>query len=105
MTEHDPYVDADQLEADADTQRTLSELSDSVDDKGFVWLMSGLRGRRFVYRILARSPLLEPSFQGNAMGMANAEGRKSTTYWLISEIQRLCPASYLTMMQENHKNG
>jgi len=102
-TEHDPYVDTEQSENSA-LRTSLSELQSETDDKGFVWLLNGKRGRRFVYRILAEAKIMHPSFSPNAMQMAKQEGEKAIGYWIFSEIQRLCPASYQVMMQEN-QNG
>lgn len=101
VSEHDPYADVAQQEEDADLRRLASELEADADDKAFVWLMSGPRGRRFVYRLLSEAKVMQSSFNPNAMHMAKQEGRKEIGYWLLALTQRLCPAGYQTMMQEN----
>lgn len=102
MSEHEPY-DLDQQEFDADLRRVATTLAAENEDADFVWLMKGPKGRRFMRRLLEHTGVFRSSFQANSMVMAHREGTKDVGYWLLSQLERLCPESYHTMMQE-HRN-
>jgi hypothetical protein len=102
VNEHDPY-DLDQSQLDADLRQAAVALSHEVEDEDLVWLMGGKKGRRIARRILALTGVFRSSFHPNAMTMAKSEGNKEVGYWLLDQIQKLCPDAYHTMMQE-HKN-
>ena len=103
MSEHDPF-DLEEQELRSDLRRVASRLSSEHDDADFVWLMSGPRGRRIVRRLLDRAGVWRTSFHPNTMEMSRQEGAKQTGYWILAQIDRLCPSEYTTMMQE-HKHG
>ena len=104
MSDYDP-TDLEQQAADSDLRSATAQLATESDDAGFVWLMSGPKGRRFVYRVLDRAGVLRTSWVPNALQMSMLEGQKQVGYWLFDMIQRLCPEGFNTMMQENRKNG
>jgi len=103
VSEHDPF-DLEEQELRGDLRRVASRLSSENDDADFVWLMSGPRGRRIVRRLLDRAGVWRTSFHPNTMEMSRQEGAKQTGYWILAQIDRLCPSEYTTMMQE-HKHG
>lgn len=103
LSDHDPFDLAEQELRD-DIRRVASKLSSENDDADFVWLMSGPRGRRIVRRLLERAGVFRTSFHPNTMEMSRQEGAKQTGYWILSQIDRLCPGEYTTMMQE-HRDG
>lgn len=103
MSDHDPF-DLDEQSMRDDIRRVASKLSNETDDADFVWLMSGPRGRRIVRRLLDRAGVFRTSFHPNTMEMSRQEGAKQTGYWLLAQIDRLCPRGYTTMMQE-HRDG
>jgi hypothetical protein len=100
--EHDPFDLEEQAQREelvSSTARSAAEL----EAKDFVWLMEGPRGRRIVYRLLSRCGVFRTSFSPNAMEMARQEGLKQLGYWILSEIERLCPAFYTTMLEEKRQ--
>ena len=99
VSDHDPF-DLEEQELRDDIRRVASKLSSETDDADFVWLMSGPRGRRIVRRLLDRAGVFRTSFHPNTMEMSRQEGSKQTGYWILAQIDRLCPAEYTTMMQE-----
>lgn len=99
MGDYDP-TDLDGIQHDADLQRRAAKLAIENEDADFVWLMAGPKGRRVVRRLLELTGVFRTSFSANAMQMAQQEGRKQAGYWLLDQIQRLCPDDYHTMMQE-----
>ena len=103
LSDHDPF-DLEEQDTRDDIRRVASKLSGETDDADFVWLMSGPRGRRIVRRLLGRAGVFRTSFHPNTMEMSRQEGAKQTGYWILSQIDRLCPGEYTTMMQE-HKDG
>lgn len=102
MTGQDPY-DLDQIQVDDDLRRSAENLSAEVEDKIFAWVMDGPKGRRFVRQLLGRTGVFRSAFSANAMQMAAAEGNKQIGYWLLEQIERLCPADYHTMIEEAKK--
>ncbi len=103
MSDHDPF-DLDKQEQREDFRRVASRLLAETEDSDFVWLMSGPRGRRIVRRLLDRAGIYRTSFHPNAMEMSKQEGSKQMGYWLLAQIDRLCSAEYVQMMQE-HKDA
>ena len=103
VSDHDPF-DLDKQELREDYRRAASRLLSETEDSDFVWLMSGPRGRRMVRRLLDRAGVYRTSFHPNAMEMSKQEGSKQMGYWLLAQIDRLCSAEYVQMMQEG-KNG
>ena len=99
MSDHDP-LDLDEQEKRDDIRRASSLLAIENDVAGFVWLMSGPKGRRFVRRLLDQTGVTLSSFCPNAMEMSKREGRKQIGYWIRDLIEEHCPQDYHTMMQE-----
>lgn len=104
LSDHDPF-DLDQQELRDDIRRVASQLASETDDADFVWLMSGPRGRRIARRLLDRAGIFRTSFHPNTMEMSRQEGAKQTGYWVLAQIDRLCPQEYTRMMQETRKDG
>lgn len=100
MSDHDPF-DLDQLEERDDLRRAVSNLDAKNEDEDFAWLMSGPNGRRIVRRLLGLSKVFQTSFHPNTMQMSLQEGKKQMGYWLLDQIQRLCPEHYRTMIEES----
>lgn len=69
-----------------------------VDD--LLWLMSDVRGRRFVWRLLTRSGIYRTSFNTDSLAMAFAEGRRNEGLVLLDEVARHCPRRFSEMQTE-----
>lgn len=57
-------------------------------------------GRRFVWRLLEQAGLLSPSYTEPPTGAAYNEGRRAVAIALLKEVQRVCPDSYATSVEE-----
>lgn len=66
-------------------------------------LMSGTAGRSWVYDILLRAHLFEPSFSDNPLVMAFKEGERNFGLALFSDIMTACPQYYIQMMEEKNE--
>lgn len=72
----------------------------------FRWLISDVRGRRFVYGLLKESRVLEPTYDPASVrevtvDMAYQEGRKVCGYKLLKRILAEAPDSLMRMIKEN----
>ena len=78
------------------------ELSRSLADEDFRWLMQQQRGRRIVWRLLQRSRFSDPAFSKNAMLLARHTGIKEFGETeLRNRIDQLCPELWPVMVTEN----
>ena len=66
----------------------------------FRWLMADLRGRRFVWDLLAKAGLFRSSFGGSAELTAFNEGRRDLGLSVLADMMRLCPEQYARMQAE-----
>jgi len=103
MSDYDP-TDLDAQHEQADLRRATGAAHSEVEARDFRWLMSGAKGRRIVYRVLKQCGAFQTSFSPNAMEMARVEGGKQIAYWLMHEIDRLCPEHYPTMLEEKRND-
>lgn len=95
-------IDAEREEQEALRER--EEHDQLVWDGDFERLMSQDWGRRIVWRALTRARLHATSFCSNAMSMAFEEGQKQEGYFLMAQIDRLCPETYHQMVRENTRD-
>lgn len=75
-----------------------------VERDDLVWLMSGKRGRRVVYRQLERAGVWRSSFNTDAMQMAFNEGMRNEGLALTAKLMAYCPTQYAEMTTENLQN-
>lgn len=100
MADHDPYdLKGQQLaqEERKDKEQALQALWDS----DVRWLMGGKKGRRVVFRILEKAGAFRSVFSTNNAQMAFNEGQRNIGLFLLGAINRLCPETYLTMLEEH----
>ncbi len=71
-----------------------------IEKEDVIWLMSGKRGRRFVYSILERAGVFKLSFDENPLKMSFNEGRRNEGLALMSKLMKYCPKSYTAMLEE-----
>lgn len=82
-------------------QATQEAIARRQADEDLVWLMNDQRGRRFLWRQMAKANVFSPVFNPDAMVMAWNEGRRNEGLQLLTEINRLCPELYPVMAAEN----
>ncbi|MEQ0776176.1 endopeptidase [Paraburkholderia tropica] len=63
------------------------EVQIELDD--VAWLMSGKRGRRFVWRLLGDARLYQQSFDGNTDWSIFYEGKRSIALKLLAQIHSI----------------
>lgn len=89
--------DAEQVQkaGEKEKSRRQTELNDMV------WILSDARGRRFLWRLLAKCGVFKSSFTGNSTTFFN-EGMRDVGLWATAEITEAKPEGYLEMMLEAH---
>jgi hypothetical protein len=105
--DYDPlqgFYDEEQLKRE---QERYAQIEQETFDRDIEALMSTEHGRRFAWRLLGMSGVFLSTFNPKAtdpgMNMAFEEGKKQAGYWLLGEIQRLCPQQYFVMTEEQKK--
>lgn len=103
MTEisHDPIDTSEQVKHQS-RRELAARLAKKDEENDLKWLMKDRRGRRIVWRQLSKAGVFQSSFNTNAMTMAFSEGRRNEGLNLLSEIHRLCPKLYTTMVEEQN---
>jgi hypothetical protein len=81
-----------------DKLATLQEVED------LKWLMSSKRGRRIVWRQLARAGVFQSTFHVTAMVMSFNEGRRNQGNALLADVLEHCPDRFLEMLTEHRKH-
>lgn len=76
-----------------DEQRTntreQSRFDAAIELDDIRWLMSGKRGRRFMWRLLGDARLYQQSFDGNANWSIFYEGKRSIALKLMAQIHSI----------------
>jgi len=83
---------------DEQQKPTEQQLQDIAD---FRWLMSDSRGRRFMWRMMERFRIFQPSIGPTDAVTNYNEGQRNAGLFLLSQINTLCPALYAVMASEN----
>ena len=84
----------------ADAQRAhASRLAEQQERSDVVWLMSGQRGRRVVWRWLEQAGVFRHAFAADAMTMAFAEGCRNGGLRMLAAVHAL--PEYALMVAEN----
>lgn len=98
-------LDPTDLLALEQTQREYSETAlaeRSIEVGDFQWLMSDKRGRRFVWRLLAKTGVFRSSFTGNSETFFR-EGARNVGLMLLAEINEHSPEQYTLMLKEQRE--
>ena len=69
-------------------------------NEDFRWLMGDLRGRRFVWDLLAKAGLFRSSLGLSPELTAFNEGRRDLGLAVLADMMRLCPGQYARMQAE-----
>lgn len=83
---------------DEQQKPTEQQLQDIAD---FRWLMNDSRGRRFMWRMMERFRIFQPSIGPTDAVTNYNEGQRNAGLFLLSQINTLCPALYAVMASEN----
>jgi hypothetical protein len=100
MTLRDPTDIAGAEQAKRQEARKAKNLRlTELDD--IKWLMDSKRGRRLMWRLLARTGIYTTSFSTVAMQMAYREGERSVGLDLLADVHLACPDAHTVMTKEN----
>lgn len=102
MTTSDP-LDFSQQESDFTEKAKADEHDAKVEIDEIKWVMSNKRGRRFIYRLLARAGIWRVSFSNDIAVMAFNEGRRNEGLIVLAQITEHCQDRYFEMLNENGK--
>ena len=98
----DPF-DLEGQAASREAQKRRDEFWREVEAKDIEWLMSGPRGRRIVFRIIARSGKWSSAFTGNSETFYRI-GMSEVGRWLENMLLDKCPEQYVEMIKEAKAN-
>lgn len=93
MTEQEEFEQ--QAAALAEQLQRQQEVSD------FLWLMNDPRGRRFIWRTLARCRVFQPSIGPTDAATNFNEGQRNVGLFHLGEINELCPELFPVMAAES----
>ncbi|WP_250533974.1 endopeptidase [Caballeronia sp. AZ10_KS36] len=82
-------TDLTALEQQRDAQREQSKFELSIELDDLRWLMSGKRGRRFMWRVLSDAGIYRQSFEGNTNWSIFNEGKRSIALRLVAQIHSI----------------
>lgn len=100
MTQRDPTDLAGQEQLRRQQERNLKNArATELDD--IKWLMETKRGRRFMWRLLARTGIYASSFSTNGMQMAFREGERAVGLDFLSDVHLVNPDLHTLMTKEN----
>lgn len=80
------------------------KLQRDQDGQDFKWLMSDVRGRRFVWRLLETTGVYRNSFDGSSRTYFN-EGMRNVGLMLMADIHEFSPETYAVMLKEMKEHG
>lgn len=99
----DPF-DLEAQEAEQIEEAERHKVAKFLEDDAFKWLMSGPKGRRFVWGAMERSGLFNQSFDGTSEGTIFSDGLKNEGRYLMGRIFELCPEKFAVMIQEKQED-
>ncbi len=100
MSEFDPLDTHAQEQAEVTRNRVARQKAEQ-EQADFVWLMGSKRGRRIVWRWLARAGVFRSSFDPDPALMAFREGEKNEGLRVLAQVHEFCPGLYPQMVEEN----
>jgi hypothetical protein len=89
MTDDFNPTDLTALDEQRSSAKEQTRFEHAVELDDIRWLMSGKRGRRFVWRLLGDARLYQQSFDGNTNWSIFNEGKRSLALKLMSQIHSI----------------
>ena len=83
---------------------TPAQLAEQTEIDDLRWLMSDVRGRRWMWRQLERFGVYQSTFTGEPLTGAFKEGQRSRGLELVAAITQHCPHRFFEMHRENLKH-
>lgn len=78
----------------------LNKLRNNQEDMDLQAILSSEQGRRFLYRLLGMAGIYRNHFDADPGVMAANCGASNLGLMVLSEMQRVDPESYVTMLKE-----
>lgn len=88
--------------SDIKVAQAAAKLADREDDVVLRGLMRTGSGRGWMFRLLAACHIHQTTFTGNALLGAFKEGERNIGLMLETNLLRVCPDEFITMMREAH---
>ena len=88
--------------SDIKVAQAAVKLADRQDDEVLLSIMRGTAGRAWMFRLLAACHIHQTTFSGDALLGAFKEGERNIGLLLETNLLRVCPDSYISMMREAH---
>jgi len=95
--------DPTDLESQEEKQRVQEELAvihDFHQKEDFEWVLSDVRGRRFIWGILDEAGVYSSSFDGTSEGTIFNEGNRNFGLKVLAMIHEAAPELYAQMIKE-----
>ena len=78
----------------------LDLIHDFHEEEDFKWVLSDVRGRRFIWGLLEEAGVYSSSFDGTAETTIFNEGNRNQGLKLLAMIHEVAPDLYATMIKE-----
>ena len=91
------------LQSEEDREQVREELDllhDFHEADDFKWVLSDVRGRRFIWGLLEEAGVYSSSFDGSAETTIFNEGNRNQGLKILSMIHEVAPDMYATMIKE-----
>lgn len=95
--------DPTNLRSEEDREQVREELDlihDFHEEEDFKWVLSDVRGRRFIWGLLEEAGVYSSSFDGTAETTIFNEGQRNQGLKILSMIHEVAPDMYATMIKE-----
>lgn len=100
--EHDP-LDLIGQERTAAQEAEEERRQREIEQNDLRWVMGTKQGRRFMWRLLGKAGLFQPSFNTNSAVMAFNEGNRNAGLTQLNDIMEACPERYTDMFNEQRE--
>lgn len=95
--------DPTNLKSEEDREQVREELDlihDFHEEDDFKWVLSDVRGRRFIWGLLEEAGVYSSSFDGTSEGTIFGEGQRNQGLKILSLIHEVAPDMYAKMIKE-----
>ncbi len=99
---YDPFDTQGQQRAKLESDER-AKTNRQIEQDDWVWLMSGKRGRRIVWRLLGLTGVFRSSFTGNSETYFR-EGMRNIGLIVMARINESCPEQYANMVKEQQEH-
>jgi hypothetical protein len=104
MTDENFLLSHEEL-AEQQAERSRQEQQRAIERDDLKWVMSNVKGRRFMWRLLGQTGLYKTSYRPDRQphDVLFMEGQRNIGLTLLGELDSTCPERYAEMMEERGK--